>query len=122
MLETLAQHSQRLIAMTAQPEQALALGSAAVAALLVVISAFVRTMIPLRWLAVGIGNALIDVGGFTLLARLADEAVLARMFGFSRREKTTKAPPWKREMTVKTIGPSAATSASSSTAWCTRTC
>ena len=28
----------------------------------------------------GIGNALIDVGGFTLLARLADEAVLARMF------------------------------------------
>jgi MFS family permease len=29
---------------------------------------------------VGIGNALIDVGGFTLLARLADEAVLARMF------------------------------------------
>lgn len=29
---------------------------------------------------VGIGNALIDVGGFTILARLADEAVLARMF------------------------------------------
>ncbi len=29
---------------------------------------------------VGIGNALIDVGGFTLLARLGDEAVLARMF------------------------------------------
>ena len=28
----------------------------------------------------GIGNALIDVGGFTLLARLADETVLARMF------------------------------------------
>ena len=30
---------------------------------------------------VGVGNALIDVGGFTLLARLADETVLARMFG-----------------------------------------
>jgi MFS family permease len=30
---------------------------------------------------VGIGNALIDVGGFTMLARLADETVLARMFG-----------------------------------------
>jgi MFS family permease len=29
---------------------------------------------------VGVGNALIDVGGFTLLARLADETVLARMF------------------------------------------
>ena len=29
---------------------------------------------------IGIGNALVDVGGFTLLARLADERVLARMF------------------------------------------
>jgi MFS family permease len=29
---------------------------------------------------VGVGNALIDVGGFTMLARLADETVLARMF------------------------------------------
>src|SRR5205085_3677738 len=29
---------------------------------------------------VGVGNALIDVGAFTLLARLADESVLARMF------------------------------------------
>ena len=29
---------------------------------------------------IGVGNALIDVGGFTLLARLTDETVLARMF------------------------------------------
>jgi MFS family permease len=29
---------------------------------------------------VGVGNALIDVGGFTMLARLTDEGVLARMF------------------------------------------
>jgi Cyclic nucleotide-binding domain/Transmembrane secretion effector len=29
---------------------------------------------------VGVGNALVDVGGFTMLARLADETVLARMF------------------------------------------
>jgi len=29
---------------------------------------------------VGVGNALIDVGGFTMLARLTDEAVLARTF------------------------------------------
>ncbi|MDQ3631512.1 MAG: hypothetical protein M3417_09670 [Actinomycetota bacterium] len=28
----------------------------------------------------GMGNALIDVGGFTLLGRLSDETVLARMF------------------------------------------
>lgn len=30
---------------------------------------------------VGVGNALIDVAGFTMLARLTDEAVLARVFG-----------------------------------------
>jgi hypothetical protein len=30
---------------------------------------------------VGVGNALIDVGGFTLLARLATDDVLARVFG-----------------------------------------
>ena len=29
---------------------------------------------------VGVGNALVDVGGFTILARLTDETVLARMF------------------------------------------
>jgi MFS family permease len=29
---------------------------------------------------VGVGNALIDVGGFTILARMTDETVLARMF------------------------------------------
>src|SRR4029079_4576248 len=29
---------------------------------------------------VGVGNALIDVGAFTMLARLTDETVLARMF------------------------------------------
>lgn len=43
-------------------------------------------LLPHRFLAIvligviGFGNALIDAGGFTLLARLADEAVLARMF------------------------------------------
>ena len=36
-----------------QPAEVFALASAAVAALLVIVSAFVRTMIPLRWLAVG---------------------------------------------------------------------
>ena len=30
---------------------------------------------------VGVGNALIDLGGFTLLARMAPDEVLARVFG-----------------------------------------
>jgi CRP/FNR family transcriptional regulator, cyclic AMP receptor protein len=52
-VETLGPYADRLIVALSQPDQVLALGSAAVAALLVIISAFVRTMIPLRWLAVG---------------------------------------------------------------------
>ena len=50
--EALAAQTTRLMALLSQPEQALALASAGVAALLVVVSAFVKTMIPLRWLAV----------------------------------------------------------------------
>lgn len=42
-----------LMAMLDQPGQGLALASAALAGALVIISAFVKTMIPLRWLAVG---------------------------------------------------------------------
>ena len=48
----LLQQGDRLIAQLAQPEQVLALASAGVAALLVIVGAFVKTMIPLRWLAV----------------------------------------------------------------------
>ena len=50
--EALAAQATRLMGLLSQPEQALALASAGVAALLVVVSAFVKTMIPLRWLAV----------------------------------------------------------------------
>ncbi len=49
----LGPHIETLLATLAQPQQVLALASAALAALLVIVSAFVRTMIPLRWLAVG---------------------------------------------------------------------
>jgi CRP/FNR family cyclic AMP-dependent transcriptional regulator len=52
MFELLAPHADRFIASLAQPSSLLAVGSAAVAGLLVIISAFVKTMIPLRWLAV----------------------------------------------------------------------
>ena len=55
MLDSLGPLADRLLAALQRPDQALALASAAVAGLLVVISAFVRTMIPLRWLAVA-GN------------------------------------------------------------------
>lgn len=59
LLESLAAlfavQSERLLAALADPQQALALAAAALAGVLVVVSAFVKTMIPLRWLAVA-GN------------------------------------------------------------------
>jgi CRP-like cAMP-binding protein/predicted MFS family arabinose efflux permease len=56
-------------------------GIALFGAPLVVIGAVPEQAVAILLLGVvGIGNALIDVGGFTLLARLADERVLARMF------------------------------------------
>lgn len=51
--ELLTQYLDQFIASMAQPGHVLAIASAALAGLLVIISAFVRTMIPLRWLAVG---------------------------------------------------------------------
>lgn len=53
LFDLLTPHLTRLLATLSQPQELLALASAAVAALLVIVSAFVRTMIPLRWLAVG---------------------------------------------------------------------
>lgn len=53
MLDAITQQWERLAAAAMQPSEAVALASAAVAGLLVIVSAFVRTMIPLRWLAVG---------------------------------------------------------------------
>ena len=52
MTEALLEQLARLASQLSEPAQVLALASAAVAALLVIVSAFVRTMIPLRWLAV----------------------------------------------------------------------
>ncbi len=51
--ELLTQHADQFMAAMTQPGHVLAVASAALAGLLVIVSAFVRTMIPLRWLAVG---------------------------------------------------------------------
>ncbi len=49
---------------------------------LLLMSAFPQQVVALGLLAfVGIGNSLIDLGGFTLLARIAPDEVLARVFG-----------------------------------------
>jgi MFS family permease len=49
---------------------------------LAVIAVLVHAWVALLMLAIaGIGNALVDVGGFTLLARLAHDSVLARVCG-----------------------------------------
>lgn len=50
--EFLAARTAELVTSLADPWQWLALGSAALAAVLIVVSAFVKTIIPLRWLAV----------------------------------------------------------------------
>lgn len=48
---------------------------------LILLAVFPEQLLAIALIAViGFGNALIDAGGFTLLARLADEAVMARMF------------------------------------------
>ena len=52
LYDALLEQGSRLLASLSEPEQVLALASAGVAALLVIVSAFVKTMIPLRWLAV----------------------------------------------------------------------
>ncbi|MET0468575.1 MAG: MFS transporter [Aeromicrobium sp.] len=49
---------------------------------LALVGVFPTEVVALGLLAfVGVGNALIDVGGFTLIGRLAPDAVLARVFG-----------------------------------------
>ena len=53
LTEFFATQGGRFIESMTHPDQMLAVVSAAVAGLLVIVSAFVRTMIPLRWLAVG---------------------------------------------------------------------
>jgi CRP/FNR family transcriptional regulator, cyclic AMP receptor protein len=53
IFETINTHLQTFVASLAQPEQALAAASALLAGALVIVSTMVKTMIPLRWLAVG---------------------------------------------------------------------
>ena len=52
LYDALIEQGSRLLASLSEPEQVLALASAGVASMLVIVSAFVKTMIPLRWLAV----------------------------------------------------------------------
>ncbi len=52
MPELLIQQAEHVVSALNRPDELLTLLSAAVAGLLVIISAFVKTMIPLRWLAV----------------------------------------------------------------------
>ncbi len=53
LIAFVGQPVEHMLDLMTQPQQLVAMASAGVAALLVIVSAFVRTMIPLRWLAVG---------------------------------------------------------------------
>jgi hypothetical protein len=52
-VEVLAEHFHQFVASLSEPGEIVALASALLAGVLVVVSTFVKTMIPLRWLAVG---------------------------------------------------------------------
>lgn len=60
--EILARAASSLAVSFADPAEIVALASAAVAAVLIVVSAFVKTIIPLRWLAVGSNAGFIVYG------------------------------------------------------------
>jgi len=53
MIDAVAAQADRFLASLARPDEAFAFACAGLGAALVIVSAFVRTMIPLRWLAVG---------------------------------------------------------------------
>ena len=94
MIEALWVHVERLLATLGEPMQLLALGSAAVAGLLIIVSTFVKTMIPLRWLAVASNLGFISYGlAQPALLMVALHAVLlpvnlwrvGQMIGLTRR-------------------------------------
>ena len=102
--------AEQLLATLSQPQQVLALASAAVAALLVIVSAFVRTMIPLRWLAVGSNIGFIVYGlVHPNLLMLALHAVLLpvnlwrvrQMVQLTRRVSASTADPRQMELWLR---------------------
>jgi CRP/FNR family cyclic AMP-dependent transcriptional regulator len=102
LAQVIADAGHALRAAASDPAQLMALLSAAVAALLVIVSAFVKTMIPLRWLAVG-SNLGFMVYGMVHpnLLMLALHAVLLpvnlwrvwQMIHLTRQVKATTAGP-----------------------------
>ena len=100
MNETLMPHIERALATLGEPMQLLALGSAALAGLLIIVSAFVKTMIPLRWLAVASNVGFISYGlAQPALLMVALHAVLLpvnlwrvwQMIGLTRRVAASSA-------------------------------
>jgi CRP/FNR family cyclic AMP-dependent transcriptional regulator len=102
LAQIIADPASALWAAASDPAQLTALLSAAVAALLVIVSAFVKTMIPLRWLAVGSNLGFIVYGiVHPNLLMLALHAVLLpvnlwrvwQMIHLTRQVKATAAGP-----------------------------
>lgn len=100
----------RWAAALAQPQELLALASAAVAGALVIVSAFVRTMIPLRWLAVGSNVGFIVYGlAHPSLLMVALHAVLLpvnlwrvrQMVQLTRRVAGSNADPQQMEIWLR---------------------
>ncbi|MDO9073105.1 MAG: cyclic nucleotide-binding domain-containing protein [Rubrivivax sp.] len=108
--DMLAALADRLAVALTQPQELLALASAAVAGLLVIVSAFVRTMIPLRWLAVGSNIGFIVYGlVHPSLLMVALHAVLLpvnlwrvrQMVQLTRRVTSSTADPKQMEIWLR---------------------
>jgi CRP/FNR family transcriptional regulator, cyclic AMP receptor protein len=109
MLIHLSQQLAQLQANLSQPMALLALLSAALAGLLVVVSAFVKTMIPLRWLAVGsnLGFILYGLLNQSLLMVTLHAVLLpvnlwrvAQMVQLTRRVSASASAPGREQLQV----------------------
>lgn len=110
LFETLAGLADRYMVVLERPGELFAVAAAGVAGALVIVSAFVRTMIPLRWLAVGSNVGFIVYGLVhpSLLMALLHSVLLPvnlwrvrQMVSLTRRVRTATSDPRQMELWLR---------------------